>query len=247
MRLTVSYSLDNKYLPIDYRRGFASLLKESLKKASNELFTRYYSKSHVLKPFTFSIYFPELIGEEEGRFKVGTRAVLNFSTISYELGAYIYNGLLDHRSFRLFENSAQLMHITLRPSVVIRQESAIFKTMAPILVNSKGSAEWYLLPGDEGFAQSLNFSVRELARTFLGKAEVHIEFRPIRIQRKVVRHYNMNMQGFVGVFELRGHQDVLNLVYQIGLGVRRSQGFGMLELVRQGPYLEQAASGGRRS
>lgn len=234
MRLTVSYSLANKYLPLDYRRGFASLLKESLKKANSNLFTRYYEKSHVLKPFTFSVYFPELMGEEEGRFNVGTRAILNFSTTSYELGTSIYNGLLGHRSFPLFDNTLQLIHINLQPAIVLRQESAVFKTMAPVLVNNKGNAEWYLLPGDDGFDEGLSFTINELAHAFLGNVDARIEFQPMRIQRKVVRHYNMDMQGFTGIFELRGRPDVLNLIYRVGLGVRRSQGFGMLELVKQG-------------
>lgn len=242
MRFTVSYALADRYLPLDYRRGFASLLKESLKRANSSLFARYYEKLHVLKPFTFSIYFPKLVGEEHDRLDVGNRAILNFSTLSYELGVSIYNGLLDHQTFPLFENELRLAHITLRQPVALIQEAVVFKTMAPVLVNNKGNADWYLLPSDDGFDEGLHFAVNELTRTFLGNADVHIEFRPIRIQRKVVRHYNMNMQGFVGTFELRGRPDVLNLIYQVGLGVRRSQGFGMLELVRQGPYL--AASGG---
>jgi len=31
---------------------------------------------------------------------------------------------------------------------------------------------------------------------------------------------------------LRGSPEVLDLIYRVGLGVRRSQGFGMLELVQ---------------
>jgi CRISPR-associated endoribonuclease Cas6 len=42
----------------------------------------------------------------------------------------------------------------------------------------------------------------------------------------------MNMQGFTGIFELQGDPQVLNLIYQVGLGVRRSRGFGMLEVAQ---------------
>lgn len=238
MRLIASYSLANKHLPFDYRSGFAALLKESLKDVNKYLCMRYYAKLHVLKPFTFSVYFPELTGGEGDRLNVGTKAVLHFSTSSYELGASLYNGLRKYCSFPLFENRLQLAHIHLRPLVTVRQESAIFKTMAPVLVNSKGAADWYLLPGDDGFDEGLRFAISEIVRTFLGNVEAHIQFKPIRLQRKVVRHYNMNMQGFTGIFELRGRPDVLNLIYQVGLGVRRSQGFGMLELVKQGPISE---------
>jgi len=233
VRFTVSYQLTDEYLPLDYRRGFAALLKEALKRANSELFLRYYGKLHVLKPFTFSIYFPELIGQEGDGFNVGHKAVLNFSTISYELGTYIYNGLLTQRTFPLFDNTLKLVHIHLRPSnIPIKREKAVFRTLAPVLVSNKGSSDWYLLPEQEGFDEGLSFAVSEIARTFLGQENMPIEFKPIRIRRKVVRHYNMDRQGFVGVFELHGHPNVLNLIYHIGIGVRRSQGFGMLEVVQ---------------
>jgi CRISPR-associated endoribonuclease Cas6 len=99
------------------------------------------------------------------------------------------------------------------------------------LVNNKGNPDWYLLPGESGFDEGLRFAISEVAQAFLGDGGAGIEFHPIRIQRKVVRHYNMDMQGFTGIFELRGRPEVLNLIYQVGLGVRRSQGFGMLEVV----------------
>ncbi|MCS7274318.1 MAG: CRISPR-associated endoribonuclease Cas6 [Candidatus Bipolaricaulota bacterium] len=241
MRVTASYSLNDQYLPLDYRSGFAALLKESLKDVNEYLFMRYYAKPHVLKPFTFSVYFPELAGGEGDRLNVGTKAVLHFSTSSHELGASIYNGLRQRDSFPLFENRLQLSHIHLQPLIAIRQESAIFKSMAPILVNNKGNADWYLLPGDDGFEEGLSFAVNEIIRSFLGGVDARVKFNPIRIHRKVVRHYNMNMQGFTGIFELRGRSDVLNLIYQVGLGVRRSQGFGMLELVKQGSISEPIA------
>jgi CRISPR-associated endoribonuclease Cas6 len=232
MRFTASYKLINKYLPVDYRRGFAALLKESLKTANKDLFIRYYERLHVLKPFTFTVYFPELAGEEGSRFNVGSRAILHFSTSSYEVGTYIYNGLLAHSMFPLFENTLELVHLYLRRPIILKQEAVVFKAMSPVLVNNKGNPDWYLLPGESGFDEGLRFAISEVARAFLENGDVDIEFHPIRIQRKVVRHYNMDMQGFTGIFELRGHPEVLNLIYQVGLGVRRSQGFGMLEVVQ---------------
>jgi CRISPR-associated endoribonuclease Cas6 len=231
MRLQVTYDLNKGILPVDYRRGFASLLKEAIQRAHPECYERFYSRIHVLKPFTFSVFFPELRGREGDRFIVGSKAILYFSTSSPELGVAVYNGLLRSRSFPLFENKAQLQNVFLRPRIAITEERVRFKTMAPVLVNTKGNANWYLLPGDEGFQEGLTFAVREVCRAFLDFPEGTVEFYPISIRRKVVRHYNMDMQGFTGIFELRGHPEVLNLIYQVGLGVRRSQGFGMLEVV----------------
>jgi CRISPR-associated endoribonuclease Cas6 len=234
LRLEISLKLTETRLALEYRRGFASLLKEAIHRASPACFARYYSRLHTLKPFTFSIFFPGLTGREGNHFEVGSKAILNFSTSCPELCASVYNGLLQLRSFLIFENKVELERLFLKPKISITQDAAVFKTMAPVLVNTKGKPDWYLLPGDKGFEEGLAFSVREIGRAFLGMPEASVEFRQIAVRRKVVRHYNMDMQGFVGTFELRGSPTVLNLIYDIGLGVRRSQGFGMLELVRQG-------------
>ena len=241
MRLEISCTLSRNTLPLEYRRGFASLIKEAIRRTSPRVFDRYYYGLHVLKPFTFSVYFPGLKGRDGDSFVIGEKAIVHFSTSSKELGVSVYNGLLALQTHPLFNNTLLVERINLERRVFIQEESAIFKTMAPVRVNNKGNADWYLLPREEGFDEGLKFAVKEAARVFLGKADVSIEFNPIQFRRKVVRHYNMAMQGFVGVFELRGSPAVLNLIYDIGLGVRRSQGFGMLELVRQGPYGEQPA------
>ncbi|HEX8137566.1 MAG TPA: CRISPR-associated endoribonuclease Cas6 [Pyrinomonadaceae bacterium] len=208
------------------------MLKKALENSNPQFYEKYYSALHTLKPFTFSIYFPELSGQEGKHFNVGHKAFLNFSTSSYEFGTYLYNGLLTLRRFPLFSNALMLSDIELRRITAVTKDIVIFKTLSPFLINSKGNPNWYLLPGQDGFEEGLNFAVREIARTFLKTEDASIDFKPINIKRKVVRHYNMDMQGGVGIFELRGQPELLNLIYQIGLGVRRSQGFGMLEIVR---------------
>jgi CRISPR-associated endoribonuclease Cas6 len=232
MRLCASFTLESPLLPKDYRRGFLSLLKSALQNSNPQLYEEYYSTRHVLKPFTFSVYFPELAGQQDEHFNVGHRGILNFSTSSYELGTYLYNGLLKLRDFALFANRLTVTHIDLRRPVEVSQDSVVFKTISPILINSRGNPDWYLLPGQEGFDEGVHFAVKQVVRTFLNTDVEPITFKPINIKRKVVKHYNMDMQGVTGLFELCSEPKVLNLIYQIGLGVRRSQGFGMLEIVR---------------
>ncbi|MCS7275301.1 MAG: CRISPR-associated endoribonuclease Cas6 [Candidatus Bipolaricaulota bacterium] len=244
MRFEVSCKLSSSLLPVEYRRGFASLIKEAIRRANPSVFERYYHALHILKPFTFSVYFPDLRGCGGDSFEVGERAIIHFSTSAPELGVSVYNGLLALRSYPLFENTLTLERINLERRVVVREQTAIFKTMAPVLVNNKGDANWYLLPGEAGFDEGLQFAISEAARVFLGSVGASVAFHPIQIKPKVIRHYNMHMRGFVGVFELRGDPALLNLIYDIGLGVRRSQGFGMLELVKQRPISQQIAGQG---
>jgi len=88
VRLKVSYSLDKGILPLDYRRGFASLLKEAIKRSDAHRYRRYYFRHHVLKPFTFSVFFPGLKGVESSsqkRLRVGSRnrTCVGWKPVSY--------------------------------------------------------------------------------------------------------------------------------------------------------------------
>lgn len=233
MRLSIDYEMSGKYLPKDYRSGFISLVKKAIETSNPKLYECYYTQ-HKLKPFTFSTYFPNLKGGENGMFEVGNKIRLNFSTSSLELATHLYNGFYKVREFPLFENIIKLKHITMKNLDIIRSDEVTFKTASPVLISNKGSSEWYLLPGQDGFIDGVKFAVGEIAKEFLNpKAEIEIEFTPLQIKRKVVRHYNMDMSSFVGVFKIKSDPEILQLIYDVGLGVRRNQGFGMLEVVKQ--------------
>jgi CRISPR-associated endoribonuclease Cas6 len=245
MRLAVEYEMKSEYLPKDYRRGFLSLIKKSIESANQTLFDQYYS-SRRLKPFTFSLYFPGLEGNDGDKFKVGNSVRVNFSTSSLELATCLYNGFLKTKTFGLFqntpgfENMLSMKRILLIRSEQIRADEAIFKTESPVLVNNKGKSNWYLVPGEEGFMEGLRFAVTETAKEFLDwKGEVPLEFEvfqrdgEVSVKRKIVSHYEQSMSAFVGAFKIRSEPKILQLIYDVGLGVRRSQGFGMLEVVRQ--------------
>jgi len=233
MRFSIEYRLKEPIIPRDYRSGFISLIKEALDRSQPLLKAKYYD-NYTLKPFTFSIYFPQIKGNEGENFNVGEIVKINFSTCSMELATYLYNGFLKIRSFPFFDNVLYFERVTLRRHDKIRSEKTIFKTASPVLVSNIGSSDRYLLPGEEGFLEGLNFAVSEISKAFLRREkETAIEFNPIRIKRKVIWHYHQHRSSFTGVFALKGNPDILQLIYDVGLGVRRSQGFGMLEVVQQ--------------
>jgi CRISPR-associated endoribonuclease Cas6 len=233
MRLAIDYEMSSEYLPKDYRSGFMALIKKALETANPLLYEQYYSR-HKLKPFTFSIFFRELKGSEDGKFNVGKNVRLNLSTSSLELATYLYNGFYKTRLFPLFDNTLELKHISLRRSEQIRSSEVIFKTASPVLVNNLGDSGRYLLPEEQGFTEGLHFAVTEVVRAFLDwQGEVPLEFEKISVRRRVVSHYQQSMSAFIGVFKLKSDPTILQLIYDVGLGVRRSQGFGMLEVVKQ--------------
>ena len=234
MRFSVFYSFSDKFLPIDYRSGFLSLLKMAIEESTNPILKRIFYSEHKLKPFTFSVYFPQLDKEKRnGTICVGEKAIVNFSTSSIELATHLFNGFIKVKKFPVFQNCLLFEKIQMRQNIKIHSDTVAFKTISPVLINNIGSSEWYLLPGENGFLDGLNFSVSKMAKEFLDRTEVSLEFKPKYIKRKVVRHYNMHMSSFTGIFEIKSDPQILQMIYDIGLGVRRGQGFGMLELIKQ--------------
>ena len=235
MRLKLDFEIKEEVIPRNYGRGFISLIKKMIEVTDPLLFYDYYEK-HKLKPFTFGVYFPNLKGNDGDRINVGVKAVLNFSTSSLQLATNIYNGFLRVGEHYWQNNGSS---ITFKPTKAflnqpkrINKNEHWFKTLSPFLINNLGDSNVFLLPGEIGFIEGLEFSLNECAKEFLGKNEkVEFEFEPLDMKRKVIYHYK-KMPTNIGVFRLKAEPEILQMVYDIGIGVHRSQGFGMLEVVR---------------
>ncbi len=70
------------------------------------------------------------------------------------------------------------------------------------------------------------------------KGSFEIESKPLMgykdsIKETVVKHYGAYLRGFRGFFWLEGDEEILQFVYDFGLGVRIGQGFGMIEVIKE--------------
>ena len=59
-----------------------------------------------------------------------------------------------------------------------------------------------------------------------------IRFEINSMKKLPLSHYNQTMTSWMGEFVLEAPAKVLQMVYDMGIGVRRSQGFGMLDIVK---------------
>ncbi len=235
MRLTLEYKITPDVVPKNYGRGFISLIKKTIERTDPLLFNDYYNQ-HKLKPFTFGTYFPQLQGNENDKLKVGEVVKLNFSTSSLQLATNIYNGFLKVKEHTWQYNGSSINFRPIRAFLLtnkrIDKEEIVVRTLSPLLVNYLGDSNKFLLPGEDGFLEGLEFAVRECAKEFLSDySDFHFEFEIKAWKRRVLYHYK-KMPSTTGVFAIKSKPEILQMIYDIGLGVHRSQGFGMLEVVR---------------
>jgi len=235
MRLALHFKISNNTIPLDYRNGFLSLLKKSFELVSKDLYLSLYG-CNTLKPFTFSVYFGNRSEVDKENVYINSDSIiLNFSTLSLELGTYFYNGLLkvkrELKQYPLFNAMLSLDRVALIRESKIKDNVAVFKTLSPFLVRDFENNNRYFKPADDNFNSQLQFAVSACTKTFLGR-EANVEFNNIKISSFPVLHYAMPVTANKGMFALKGEPEILDMIYQIGLGSRRSQGFGMLEVMK---------------
>lgn len=231
MRVSLEFDLKNNTLPIDYRRGFISLIKATLNQGENAslLFDRLYSQK-TNKALTFSVYFPEIKGKNENKFVVGGKANLLLSSNDLEIVTNVYNGSFMIKDYPLFNNKISFKKAFFIQKRKITSDSVLFRTKSPLLLNLKGDNLNYITPEHPEYIKALINNAFTLSETFLNHKPEYINIKVKQWRKLPVSHYNQTMTAIKGIFEIETEPELLQLLYDIGLGVRRSQGFGMLEI-----------------
>ena len=179
--------------------------------------------------------------------------ILNISSSDYEFLINLHNGLLKLKKFDFSYDDTMLVNnekieLLLESSIAInkpdiKSDEMVFKTLSPILIQDEKDKA--LLTTDENFLLHLN---QLQNRIFLNKnikgslLSQPLELYPVKVQKQVVKHTisyfrektgkpYMYLNCFTGIFKLKGNPKDLELLYNIGLGNRTSQGFGMLEVL----------------
>lgn len=231
-------------LPQAYNMLFVSLIKEALKKSNPDYYEKLYfyegRSNKKSKNFCFSVFIKnfEIINET---LYVKDKVFFNISTPDYECGINIYNGLLKIKSFKYRDYNLEREKIFLAKEKRINGNEAVFKTLSPIFIKDKDNN--FLNPENEEFNKELNYISDMILKNYRGCGlKVPLEFQSVLMKKKVVKEeiedfteitgkntYYVN--AYSGVFKLKGNIEDLEDLYKLGIGFRRSQGFGMIEVV----------------
>jgi CRISPR-associated endoribonuclease Cas6 len=232
LRFSVTYDVaDPQEFPIDYRAGFVSLVKSALDKA-----TQTTSQTIETTPLCFAIRFDRKPVIKNKKITVGNNVRLYFSSPSLLLGTTLYNSLLSIKEFPMYATKISNPLTAYIKEESLRRDFAIFATLSPIVIRHHQEREQYLLPNEEGFEQSFqNALAEEWALYNNHKLEEHGEVRTeiLKFKKVVMTHYGGFLLGFTGVLRMSAEPQVLQFFYQAGIGYRRSNGFGFVEVDSQ--------------
>lgn len=242
MRIKVCFESQSKLkLVKDYRRLFLSFLKKVFETVG---FLKIF-ETKKYRPYTFSVWLGKNFKIDE-KVHTDTKISLLFSSGEPEIITHFYNGVLRLKKdrYKPIGGLLEIKDVVLLPYKKIKANKAIFKTNGVCVFNNpqaskKDFKSWYITPYDDldKFNEILYQRTNDRFRYLTGKEEIH----PIRLnlyenypmKEVTVKHYNGYVRGFKGIFELEGTPEILQFVYDYGLGIRTGQGFGLLELVKE--------------
>lgn len=233
----------NNRMPKEKNMLAVSLIKEILNNVSED-FTKetfFYTENRSnkrIKDINTSIYISDFIDSDEDLIVNGD-IILNISFYNDLMYYYLYNGALKLKSFNFKGYEFKINKISINKEKIIKSSEVLFKTMSPIVIKNKNGI--YLDCNSKEYIDSLNYIADMTLKTIRGHGlQEKLEFRPLNFKKKVLKEKIRNFKerdyyyinAHVGTFYLRGNVEDLNALYKTGIGYRRTQNSGMVEVLR---------------
>jgi len=235
LRITVllSHEKDAAEFPDEYRSGFISLFK-SLVEEQNEYQELYASKKH--RPFCFAARLGYECTLNNHSFIFKGPVNLNISSGDHVFFAKLLNTFIARwrkgEIVRLYQNKLKISNINILPPKRITKNMIVCNSLERIVLKDpKARGTRYLSPFENSdyFNQILSEFSKDKYRYFTGKESVgNLFLEPINGKFDSVRHYGGLVFGYRGRFKLYGPPELLQFVYDYGLGHRTGQGFGFI-------------------
>lgn len=259
MRIKLHFELENNIIPKDYRILILSFIKNNLEKNFNESYKEIYGEKPTVKFFTFSVYLPKPKIEKE---KIELdRNYFNVLFSIYDNKQFIefynsFNSMINKEkendnkknkkySYPLKNNKMELKNITMVNEKNIMSNRVRIKFLSPLVLRNhkeitinkkRKGADIYFDFNDSDFNEQINYSVSRLIKDLkLNGVNSNIKLKPYNnlARKTVVSFKNILINSSIGEYILEGDSELLNILYKTGIGSRRSEGFGMFEVIEE--------------
>lgn len=239
MRLDITLKKDKIVLPICTSTTIQGLIYNALKSDCNySSFLHNEGKSaddRKFKLFTFS--------ELQGKYAIEDTNIVFFNTARFcvcSVDAYLIQLLFEYFSKNHFVTLAgekvEVSELKLKDNHICKSELYV-KTLSPITVyiTEDTGHTVYFSPYDEEFYKGIISNARRKWTSFYGNdEEFFLDIVPINEKgfiKRATRFKETFITAWHGCFKLTAPPEVLNFLYQTGLGSKNSQGFGTFEVV----------------
>lgn len=237
MRLSLRMKLETNYLPIEYRKMFASYLKRALSEyADGKYFNDFYGENHSQKKdlsWSVSLYQPKFL---KNHIELsGNDLVFTVVQPGNEF-LVLFNSMLNQKDkpFPVSqENQMTLEKVTLVKEKKVTGNVMQAKMYSPIclrLHEREGNQDRYVTAEDEDFTEHLKDN---LMRNFpdLNQEIQELRLDKSKLKRTVIPLYGQKIQVSIGEILLMGSPELLQTMISSSIGSRKALGFGVMSLI----------------
>lgn len=216
------------------------------------------NSKNIPKPFTFAVKLPvnriESKNNNKNYGKDNRSLILNngvielfFSSNDYRFIFSIYNGIMKVKKYNIYGLDVEYEKAILHQDLKFEDGKVNYKVFSPIVVRKvddlrKGLG--YCSIKDNDYKKMLFYNIKSMTNFLEEKIEINednIEFDISRLFEVKIPNYNKSNRdkpeiiiASDGYITIKAPKKIHELIYYIGLGARRSQGFGMLEVETEG-------------
>ena len=238
MQIKITFASDEQIrLPISYRHAQQSLIYNALRSCPeySQLLHNYGTSERTtgFKLFTFS--------PVSGSYtKFGKRLAFD-GKVSFEIRCHdtfmaqlLISGFCKGSIVRFLDNELTVEACILENRTIFEQK-VVVRTVSPVTVlkNTGDGHTVYYSPEDEAFYERIIANAKRKWCALYDEADFWLNIYPAdkNFRKLVTLFKGTYINAWFGNFVIEGNPKVIDFLYNVGLGNKTSQGFGMFEIV----------------
>lgn len=243
MRICLEFNIRHNYLPLDYRRCFVSFIKKALSVGNNSKYLGEYYMDTEQKPFMFTVVMQKPKFSKEKVTFENNKVKMYFSVTDKDRTSFIFTNCflkMKYIDFPLPDGNVMcLVNVAKIKEQKIMGERVIFATTcsSSILVrehNKETNRDKYYTCEDEQYKERLEESIRwQCLKEGYSNLDVEqIKVNEVIGRKVVIKNYNVLIDGVTGTFDISAPKHILNYLYTVGFGARKSFGFSYVDIIK---------------
>ncbi len=223
-------------IPLNYNYQVQSAIYALLRhdeKFSAALHDIGYGELNAYRMFTF--------GALQGNYAIHNKKLhfdgdfsLEIRSVSDAFCHVLKEAILNQGTIRLFDQVFEIAELKITDYQIEMPEITVL-TDSPVIAKAVTETNHtiYYAPEESEFTEQIQANFQSKFKAFYGEnCPDKIIISPLGRHRKVVTRYKqLWLTAYYGKFRLAGSEEVLNFLYNTGLGAKNSQGFGMFQVI----------------
>lgn len=228
-RFFAHYKIEGKNkFPLDYRSAFMALIKTSLDSNIGYTFDLFKNR-----PICIAIRFDKKPEIKDTSIYIGDNLRIYVSSPDQILASHVFNGMHKQNNFPIFDSKiTKPKFVYLNEYQFYQRQTKMFYTLSPIVIRNPKDKTKYVTPTDDNFMDSFTSALHEQWKLYNDDEIGDIHCNIIKYNKVAMTHYGGLVLGFTGLFTIEADPNVLDFFYKSGVGYRRSNGFGFIEVDR---------------